>query len=91
MHLLNYFYTFTGCLQMTDHAVVHSGKNQRKWITCPTCRQRTDFENIAYVDEKQNKGSDSRLSNTFNSKAESENSITVKGSYGTKVCFCQLF
>lgn len=76
---------------MTDHAVVHSGKNQRKWITCPTCRQRTDFENIAYVDEKQNKGSDSRLSNTFNSKAESENSITVKGSYGTKVCFCQLF
>ncbi|URD93147.1 E3 ubiquitin-protein ligase [Musa troglodytarum] len=73
------------CLQMTDHAVVHSGKNQRKWITCPTCRQRTDFENIAYVDEKQNKGSDSRLSSTFNSKAESENSITVKGSYGTKI------
>ncbi|CAL9111471.1 unnamed protein product [Musa textilis] len=73
------------CLQMTDHAVVHSGKNQRKWITCPTCRQRTDFGNIAYVDEKQNKGSDSRLSNTFNSKAESENSITVKGSYGTKI------
>lgn len=70
---------------MTEYAVVHSGKNQRKWITCPTCRQRTDFENIAFVDEKQN-GSDFRP-NSSEPKVVSESSITVQGSYGTKVCF----
>ncbi|XP_074582865.1 uncharacterized protein LOC141839101 isoform X2 [Curcuma longa] len=71
------------CLEMTEYAVVHSGKNQRKWITCPTCRQRTDFENIAFVDEKQN-GSDFRP-NSSEPKVVSESSIIVQGSYGTKI------
>ncbi|XP_042375333.1 E3 ubiquitin-protein ligase SHPRH-like [Zingiber officinale] len=71
------------CLEMTEYAVVHSGRNQRKWITCPTCRQRTDFENIAFVDEKQN-GSDFRP-NSSEPKVVSESSITVQGSYGTKI------
>ncbi|WOK95874.1 hypothetical protein Cni_G04581 [Canna indica] len=73
------------CLEMTERAVVHSAKNQRKWIACPTCRQRTDFDNIAYVDEKQSMGSNSQPSSTSETKVVSENSIRVQGSYGTKI------
>jgi hypothetical protein len=37
---------------MTEQAATQFGK-RKKWIMCPTCRQRTDLENVAFVVEKQ--------------------------------------
>ncbi|XP_008782680.2 E3 ubiquitin-protein ligase SHPRH isoform X1 [Phoenix dactylifera] len=73
------------CLELTEVAVVHSGKCPRKWIVCPTCRQRTDIENIAYVAEKQSTGDALRMSDACQIEDASERSILVQGSYGTKI------
>lgn len=48
---------------------------------CPTCRHRTDFDNIAYADERENVGADENLQ----TERTLESSIEVNGSYGTKV------
>lgn len=72
---------------MTEKANVQFGKCQQKWIMCPTCRQRTDTEHIAYVDEKRDKSGSLMTSNAFQAEDLSENSIIVNGSYGTKVHF----
>lgn len=77
-----------GCLQMTEKANnIQFGKHQKKWIMCPTCRQRTDMEHIAYVDEKQEKPECSMAQNGLQAKYMPGNSISINGSYGTKVCF----
>jgi len=36
---------------MTEQSAAQFGK-RKKWIMCPTCRQRTDIENVAFVVEK---------------------------------------
>lgn len=79
-------YLPTGCLEMTEHAVVRLVKRQQKWVMCPTCRQHTDFRNIAYVDDKLSKVYDSKVPNLFRGENLAENSLKVEGSYGTKVC-----
>lgn len=92
MFLWHHACIFAGCLEMTELAVVRSGKCPRKWIMCPTCRQRTDIENIAYVAEKQNTGDALRMSDSCQIEDMPESSILVQGSYGTKVFFyCQLY
>nr|CAD1829183.1 unnamed protein product [Ananas comosus var. bracteatus] len=73
------------CLQMSERALGHSGKYGQKWIMCPSCRQRTDFENIAYVVEKKNKETSPTSLNSHQTENVSESSIIVKGSYGTKI------
>ncbi|XP_072974603.1 uncharacterized protein [Typha angustifolia] len=73
------------CLHMSERAIEHSGKSRQKWITCPTCRQRTEFENIAYVVEKQNRNGDVANLGAFQAETLLESSIVVQGSYGTKI------
>ncbi|GMH27024.1 hypothetical protein Nepgr_028867 [Nepenthes gracilis] len=63
---------------MTEHRLVLNSKQQNKWVMCPTCRQHSDFGNIAFADDRQNRSSIQRSEN-------SEESVIVKGSYGTKI------
>ncbi|CAN1138472.1 E3 ubiquitin-protein ligase SHPRH [Linum perenne] len=57
----------------------------RKWVMCPTCRQHTDYRNIAYVDDRQGKSSDPANRSTTEDCKNGEASVTVHGSYGTKL------
>ncbi|KAK7275887.1 hypothetical protein RIF29_17013 [Crotalaria pallida] len=59
--------------------------NSHNWVMCPTCRQPTDFGNIAYAVDEQNESSNSSMLHTIDSRGKYEASITVKGSYGTKI------
>ncbi|XP_052201128.1 uncharacterized protein LOC127807364 isoform X2 [Diospyros lotus] len=65
---------------MTEQRFNHHGKLHHKWVMCPTCRQHTDFGNIAFADDGQNK-SDSAPQGCENIEA----CVTVHGSYGTKI------
>ncbi|XP_056169116.1 uncharacterized protein LOC115679829 isoform X2 [Syzygium oleosum] len=73
------------CLfELTEHKQAQAGESQRRWVMCPTCRQHTEFANIAYADDGQNKLSTSPgLHESQDSRNEA--SITVHGSYGTKI------
>lgn len=62
---------------MTEQAATQFGK-AKKWIMCPTCRQRTDLENVAFVVEKHSDKAEK-------STEDQESTISVQGSYGTKV------
>ncbi|QCE00806.1 E3 ubiquitin-protein ligase SHPRH [Vigna unguiculata] len=55
------------------------------WVMCPTCRQHTDFGNIAYAVDSQNESSNLSELHTNDSSEICEASISVKGSYGTKI------
>ena len=48
---------------------------------CPTCRQRTYLENVAFVVEKQSENVDKQAEDL------AESAISVQGSHGTKVSF----
>ncbi|XP_077216092.1 RING-finger, DEAD-like helicase, PHD and SNF2 domain-containing protein [Tasmannia lanceolata] len=77
---------FTCCkclIAMTEQELVHHCKGE--WVMCPTCRQRTEYGNIAYVDDRQPKVCDYVMPNTFKGHDISEISIPVQGSYGTKI------
>lgn len=80
-------YCFLGFVEMTEQFPIHNGKSQGKWVPCPTCRQCTDLENIAYVDDKQNNACGCGMPPKFQGPHASEISLHVKGSYGTKVCY----
>ncbi|KAG8380997.1 hypothetical protein BUALT_Bualt06G0075000 [Buddleja alternifolia] len=64
---------------MTERRSIPPGKfhNNSNRVICPTCRQPTDFGNIAFADDKQNQSC-----GTFD---KSEASIIVQGSYSTKI------
>ncbi|XP_015695228.2 E3 ubiquitin-protein ligase SHPRH [Oryza brachyantha] len=66
------------CLYMTEQAAAHFGRS-KKWIMCPTCRQRTDLENIAFVVENKRENADREVEDL------AERAISVQGSYGTKI------
>lgn len=72
---------------MSEQAGPCFNRSDRKWIMCPTCRQRTDFNDIAYVAEKPIVGSDSDKAGSHQADMDQENSVGVRGSYGTKVLF----
>jgi E3 ubiquitin-protein ligase SHPRH len=63
---------------MTEQAATQFGKS-KKWIMCPTCRHRTDLENIAFVVEKHSDKAEKSTEDL------TESTISVQGSYGTKV------
>ncbi|PIN24826.1 DEAD box-containing helicase-like transcription factor/DNA repair protein [Handroanthus impetiginosus] len=68
------------CLfSMTERRLVTPGKfhDNNNRVVCPTCRQHTDFRNIAFVDDRQDEPG--------TSYDKSEASITVQGSYSTKI------
>lgn len=73
------------CLfELSEHKQAQAGESQRRWVMCPTCRQHTEFANIAYADDRQNKlPNSSGLHESQDSRNEA--SITVQGSYGTKI------
>ncbi|MQM06651.1 hypothetical protein Taro_039476, partial [Colocasia esculenta] len=79
------------CLEMTEHAVLRLGKCQQKWVMCPTCRQHTDFGNIAYVDDKQSEICELKIPKSIQGENHAEMSLKVEGSYGTKVWFPLLY
>ncbi|TVU37226.1 hypothetical protein EJB05_10529 [Eragrostis curvula] len=66
------------CLAMTEQAGTPFGK-RKSWIMCPTCRQRTDLENVAFVAEKNMDKADKATEDL------AESAISVQGSYGTKI------
>lgn len=70
---------------MTEERLQHS--KIHNWVMCPTCRQHTDFGSIAYAVDAQNESSNSSMMSTVDNCEKCEASITVKGSYGTKVFF----
>lgn len=64
---------------MTERRSVH--ETLEKWVMCPICRQPTDVRNIAYADDRRNSSS------LGQDHKETEASLVVQGSYGTKVSF----
>ena len=70
---------------MTEYALSCALKCKKKWVMCPTCRQHTDFRNIAYVDDKLSRVHNSEASIIFEGQFFSKSSLKVEGSYGTKV------
>jgi len=83
----NYASIFTGLFAMTEKRLQNS--KVHNWVMCPTCRQHTDFGNIAYAVDSQNESSNLSVLHTIDSSEKCEASISVKGSYGTKVFFLQ--
>ncbi|KAF2319302.1 hypothetical protein GH714_014503 [Hevea brasiliensis] len=73
-----------GLFAMTEQRQ-HDNKFQRKWVMCPTCRQHTDFGNIAYADDRQDKSCNSAMLNAVQDCEKCEASLTVQGSYGSKI------
>ncbi|WVZ67083.1 hypothetical protein U9M48_016220 [Paspalum notatum var. saurae] len=67
-----------GCLHMTEQAAIQFGK-RKKWIMCPTCRQRTDLVNVAFVVEKPGDKAEKSMEDL------AESTISMQGSYGTKI------
>ncbi|CAK8537765.1 unnamed protein product [Lathyrus sativus] len=68
---------------MTEKRLQHS--KTHNWVMCPTCRQHTDFGNIAYAVDAQKESPNSSMLHTTDSCEKNEAFITVKGSYGTKI------
>ncbi|GAB2270839.1 hypothetical protein Dimus_005705 [Dionaea muscipula] len=63
---------------ITERGVVLHPKQQNKCVMCPVCRQQSDFSNIAFADDRPSASSITMSENE-------EESMTVHGSYGTKV------
>ncbi|KAL6896865.1 hypothetical protein ACP4OV_007437 [Aristida adscensionis] len=76
--LCGHFVCCKCCLYMTEKDATQFGKRKR-WIMCPTCRQRTDLQNVAFVVEKRSDQVDKSAVDL------SESTISVQGSYGTKI------
>ncbi|XP_023551403.1 E3 ubiquitin-protein ligase SHPRH isoform X2 [Cucurbita pepo subsp. pepo] len=71
------------CLFAMTEKKLRDSTIQTKWVMCPTCRQHTDFGNIAYADDSKNETLDP--STLHKTSREDERSIRVQGSYGTKI------
>ncbi|KAL8247869.1 hypothetical protein R6Q59_009085 [Mikania micrantha] len=67
-------------LGMTERSIYRNGTSRDKWVMCPTCRQHTEYGNVAYVVDTLD-----TMSNVSASFESSEASVTVKGSYSTKI------
>nr|GLL21004.1 E3 ubiquitin-protein ligase SHPRH isoform X1 [Ipomoea trifida] len=68
-------------IALTEQRSGHLGKPVTSWVMCPTCRQHTDYRNIAYAVDREHKSDEI----PFDASENSEASITVQGSYSTKV------
>ncbi|XP_022745300.1 E3 ubiquitin-protein ligase SHPRH isoform X3 [Durio zibethinus] len=69
---------------MTEQSLRHGTKSRNKWVMCPTCRQHTDVVNIALADDRQI-SPNSAILHTIQGGDNCEASLTVQGSYGTKI------
>ncbi|XP_068668548.1 uncharacterized protein [Aristolochia californica] len=77
-----HFTCFKCLVAMAERTFAHG---KEKWIMCPTCRQRTEYGNIGYVDDRQSKACDSVMPNVLQGAGVSDISLHVEGSYGTKI------
>ncbi|XP_076948485.1 uncharacterized protein LOC143620741 [Bidens hawaiensis] len=68
-------------LGMTERWIYRNGTSHDKWVMCPTCRQHTEYGNVAYVVDTLDETSDASIFSFESSEAF----VTVKGSYSTKV------
>ncbi|KAK7301052.1 hypothetical protein RJT34_11908 [Clitoria ternatea] len=68
---------------MTEERLQNS--KLHNWVMCPTCRQHTDFGNIAYAVDAQSDSANPSMLHTIESSEKCEATISVKGSYGTKI------
>ncbi|KAI9377403.1 hypothetical protein POPTR_019G060300v4 [Populus trichocarpa] len=84
MHVLRHTCMLACFFAMTERKM-HDNRFQRKWVMCPTCRQHTDFGNIAYADDKRDKSCSSAMLDAIQGCEKTEASLAVQGSYGTKV------
>ncbi|KAL3653381.1 hypothetical protein CASFOL_003062 [Castilleja foliolosa] len=67
-----------GLIAMTERrSVPPSRYHNNSWVLCPTCRQATDFGNIALAGDRKDESSGTH--------DKSEASFTVQGSYSTKI------
>uniref|UniRef100_A0A6M2F4Q2 RING-type domain-containing protein n=1 Tax=Populus davidiana TaxID=266767 RepID=A0A6M2F4Q2_9ROSI len=73
------------CFFAMTERKMHDNRFQRKWVMCPTCRQHTDFGNIAYADDRQDKSCSSAMLDAIQGCEKTEATLAVQGSYGTKV------
>lgn len=73
------------CFFAMSERKMHDNRFQRKWVMCPTCRQHTDFGNIAYADDRRDKSCSSAMLDAIQGCEKTEASLAVQGSYGTKV------
>ncbi|KAJ4825655.1 hypothetical protein Tsubulata_038885 [Turnera subulata] len=78
-------FTCCKCLFAMTERRLQDNKLQHKWVMCPTCRQHSDFHNIAYADDRQEKICNSATLDAFQDSEIFEASLTVQGSYGTKI------
>ncbi|XP_051143623.1 uncharacterized protein LOC127260028 isoform X2 [Andrographis paniculata] len=63
---------------MTERRLIPPGKlHDSHRILCPTCRRASDFRNIALADDRQN--------DSYGAHDKTEASMTVHGSYSTKI------
>ncbi|KAK9159338.1 hypothetical protein Scep_005912 [Stephania cephalantha] len=69
---------------MTEKRISPHGKSREKWVMCPTCRQHTDFRNIALADDR-GRACNYNIPNRFQDSKKREATISVQGSYGTKI------
>ncbi|KAH8480553.1 hypothetical protein H0E87_030722, partial [Populus deltoides] len=72
------------CFFAMTERKMHENRFQRKWVMCPTCRQHTDFENIAYADDRRDKSCSSAMLDAIQGCEKTEASLAVQGSYRTK-------
>ena len=76
-HICFFVFVHTVFFAMTERKSVQ--ETLQKWVMCPICRQHTDVRNIAYADDRRNSSSSDQ------DHKDSEASLVVQGSYGTKV------
>ncbi|KAK3022376.1 hypothetical protein RJ639_047350 [Escallonia herrerae] len=68
--------SLAGLFAMTEQRVAHHGRGHDKWVICPTCRQHTDFGDIAFVDDEQNKSCNSSFQGCEGSEASIKVQVT---------------
>ncbi|KAL9249583.1 E3 ubiquitin-protein ligase SHPRH-like protein [Drosera capensis] len=67
-----------GFFTITERRAVLYPRQQHTRVMCPTCRQPSDFSNIALADDRP-------TSSPHTMSRSAEESVTISGSYGTKI------
>jgi hypothetical protein len=72
---------------LVQRSTLPHGSRSQKRINCPSCRRRANVGDVAYVDNVSERlGPDPSVSQFHGGEDEDEElTLSVKGSYGTKV------
>ncbi|KAJ6855231.1 hypothetical protein NC651_040027 [Populus alba x Populus x berolinensis] len=66
------------CFFAMTERKMHDNRFQRKWVMCPTCRQHTDFGNIAYADDRRDKSCSSSMLDAIQGCEKAEATLAVQ-------------